>query len=106
MYLHRGSRPQIDKTPPEISVGHPFEIESPQAKEISEAVLIRPTSTTHCTDTDQRFIELIVRNRSQAKIVAELPDISGTPYLAPPGYYMLFALKDGVPSTATFIRVV
>ncbi len=35
-------------------------------------------------------------------IIAEMP---GNRNLAPPGFYMLFIVRDGVPSTASYVQV-
>ena len=105
-YLHRGPRPRIENAPTEIAAGRPFAIGSPHAAAITEVVLIRPTSTTHGFSMDMRFIELPIRGRRAGEVAAELPERDAMPYLAPPGYYMLFILADGVPSKSQFVRVV
>jgi PKD repeat protein len=75
---------------------------------ISSAVLVRPGSSTHASDMDQRLIGLCGP--------APQPSCSGSGTLslttpsngniAPPGYYMLFLLDGtGVPSSARFIQL-
>jgi hypothetical protein len=85
-----------------VTYGEPLAVETPEAREVDEVVLVRPATATHCLTTDQRLVELPVGERSGARLVGAIPD---EPNLLPPGYYMLFALNDGVPSEAPFVRV-
>jgi len=101
-YLFQGSRPSVDAAPDAVTYGEQFEIGTPDASEIDEVVLIRQCSTTHCLTTDQRLVELSVRDRTDETLTAQLP---ANPNLLPPAYYMLFVLRDGVPSTAPFVRI-
>ena len=104
-YLHQGPRPRISAAPAEIIPGQPFQIESPQANAITKVVLLRPTSTTHGLNTDQRFLELEIESRGVGSVTALLPALPAAPFLAPAGYYMLFVLVDGIPSVAVWARV-
>jgi hypothetical protein len=101
-YLFRGPRPTLSGAPEAVAYGQEFEIVSPEAKEIDTVVLIRPSATTHCVDPEQRYIRLEFRHGENGELVASLP---GNRNVVPPGYYMLFILRDGVPSKAKFIRV-
>ncbi|KIV81247.1 hypothetical protein PV11_08673 [Exophiala sideris] len=70
--------------------------------------LMRVGSVTHSTDTDQRRIPLVPVARSSpsnstATYTLELPNDYG---LMPPGWYMLFAMDDEVPSLARWINIV
>lgn len=66
---------------------------------------------THGNNMDQRYIELKFSNGSSlSEYVVETPD----EYKAPPGYYMLFVLKDKsqsssgnwkIPSVAKFVKL-
>lgn len=99
-YLFRGDRPQITRAPGGAVYGGDFEIET--SGDVSEIVLMRPGSVTHSFNQEQRLIELEFE-ASSGKLSVEAPP-SGN--IAPPGYYMLFALDaDGVPSEAKFIRI-
>jgi hypothetical protein len=104
-YLHKGPQPEIDDAPPTIAPGQRFEIRSPQAKDVTKVVLIRPTSTTHCLVTDLRFVELRIVDYGQGKVTALLPVVPNAPYVAPAGHYMLFVLAGDVPSVARFVQV-
>jgi hypothetical protein len=101
-YLFRGPRPTVDDVPEEMTYGETLVVETPDAREVDEVVLVRPATATHCLTTDQRLVELPVEERTDTNVVASVPD---RPNLLPPGYYMLFALDDGVPSEAPFVRV-
>ena len=101
-YLFKGPRPVIEDAPSEVAYGAAFTIGTPVAEDIDEVALIRPSSTTHCLNTDQRYIGLEITARNPNQVIVQMP---GNPNLAPPGYYMLFILRDGIPSVATFVRV-
>jgi hypothetical protein len=62
---------------------------------------MRPGAVTHAVDMQQRSIELT--RRGEAGVVLTSPP---DPSVAPPGWYMLFALDSrGVPSEARWIRL-
>lgn len=102
-YLARGPQPVIDRTPSQVTYGETFDVETGDARSITSVALIRPTTTTHNNNMDQRYVGLkIDANTPWQLTVVAPPD----PSTAPPGYYMLFIVNsDGVPSTAKFIRV-
>ena len=101
-YLFRGARPGIDGAPATVSHGGRLQITSAEASDLSTVVLIRPGSSTHEVDTDQRFVPLSF-SVSGTTVTADVPsDVD----LAPPGYYMLFAVnRAGVPSVAPWVRL-
>jgi hypothetical protein len=103
-YLFKGERPVIEHAPKSVSYGENFEIEISQTDEIDEISLIRTGASTHCLNTDQRLvgIEFALKNENPNRLTLSLPD---NPNVIPPGYYMLFILKKGVPSVAKMIRV-
>lgn len=69
---------------------------------VSQFVLMRFSSVTHSTDTDQRRVPLTFSG-SGTSYTVQLP---ADPGIAPPGNYMLFALNAaGVPSRAPTIRI-
>src|SRR5574340_709800 len=96
-YLFRGPRPTIDACPHHISYGAEFVIETRDSGDITEANLIRPTVSTHCVYAEQRLVGLTIARRATGKVVVQAPT---NPFAAPAGYYMLFILRDGVPSMA------
>lgn len=101
-YLFRGPRPTISGVPQSIARGQQLQFDSPEAADITRVVLIRPGSTTHEIDTDQRSVPLSFSS-SGTTVTAQVPSNG---FLIPPGYYMLFALNgSGVPAVAPWIRV-
>lgn len=101
-YLFRGPRPVISGASQSIAPGGQLRFESPQAADITNVVLMRPGSTTHEIDTDQRSIPLSF-TVSGSTVMAQVPTSTFT---TPPGYYMLFALNSlGVPALAPWIHV-
>ena len=101
-YLFRGPRPTISGAPQSIARGGQLQFNSPEAADITRVVLIRPSSTTHGIDTDQRSIP-IAFSTSGTTVTAQVPS-SG--FATPPGYYLLFALNSlGVPAVAPWIQV-
>ncbi|HEX6302872.1 MAG TPA: galactose oxidase-like domain-containing protein [Anaerolineales bacterium] len=101
-YLFKGPRPQIGAAPSRIGYGERFEIRAPEAEAIDQVVLIRLSSTTHCVNTDQRYVGLAFKAEGPDTISARVPENRN---LAPPGYFMLFILRDGIPSLARFVHV-
>ncbi len=101
-YLFKGPRPIIEEAPSQVAYGGSFAIGTPVAEDIDEAALIRPSSTTHCLNTDQRYVGLEITARDSNQITVRVPD---NPNLAPPGYYMLFIMRKGIPSVAAWVQV-
>jgi hypothetical protein len=103
-YLFKGDRPLITKYPKNISYAKTFEIESPQSPDIIDVALIRSTVTTHCVNTEQRYVGLKFSSKDSSTLAVELPSNKN---LVPPGHYLLFILNnDGVPSIAPFVQVI
>ena len=95
-------RPVITSVPVEIGYGTKFKISSPNAADISSVVLVRPGSTSHAIDMEQRLIGLVFGKRGSI-LTATAPPNSN---IAPPGYYMLFLIdQTGVPSLAKFVHL-
>ena len=97
------TRPSITTiTPGMIGYGAAFQVQTPDATNISSAVLVRPGSPTHAFDMDQRLVALNFTTGNGVLNVTAPPNGS----IAPPGYYMLFILNSsGVPSVAQFIQL-
>ncbi|WP_250001149.1 galactose oxidase early set domain-containing protein [Actinoplanes sp. M2I2] len=101
-YLFRGERPVIARAPAEIARGGAFAVDTPDAARIASARLVRPSSVTHGTDTDQRSIALGL-SRAAGHLELRVPRQAG---VAPSGWYMLFLVDDrGRPSVARWVRV-
>ncbi|KAJ3065804.1 hypothetical protein HDU98_010828 [Podochytrium sp. JEL0797] len=70
----------------------------PSGAPVSRITFVRYTTTTHSTNTDQRFIEPILLFANSTYAVVRVPPNGN---IAPPGHWHIFALsKDGVPSVA------
>lgn len=101
-YLFKGARPEITAVPDNrwnygdtqrITVNRP----------IAKAELIRPAAVTHSSDPNQRFVDLplTVHGGNQIDL-----NVTSNPNLAPPGWYMLFAVDaNGVPSVAKWVQL-
>jgi hypothetical protein len=101
-YLFKGPRPVIAAAPAVIPQIGTVVVETLQALDIASVSLIRPGSVTHTLDMDQRYLPLQFSAEAGRLLVSG----PGNPALAPPGYYMLVIVdKQGVPSTASFVRV-
>ena len=101
-YLFAGDRPSIDGAPERVGYGEGLEVGTPDAADVDELALIRQSATTHCVNTDQRYVELPIEGRDDGAVRTTVP---GNRSLLPPGYYLLFVLRDGVPSEAPFVRI-
>lgn len=96
-------RPTISGVPSgTIGYGSQFQVQTPTPGDISSVVLVRPGAATHAFDMEQRLVGL------SYTVGSGVLNVTGPPNgnIAPPGYYMLFALNSlGVPSVARFVRV-
>ena len=96
----------ITTAPDEVHFGEHFNIETPQAEQITRVVLARPMAPTHNTDTEQRIVQLLFHCCGHNLLQAIAPDGWLPHATAPAGYYMLFLIgAEGVPSMAKFIKL-
>jgi hypothetical protein len=99
-YLFRGPRPRITFAPHTVRSGQRFVIRT-RGPEVRGAVLMAPGATTHANEMNARHVRLAV-TRTPRGFRARGPSRT----VAPPGYYMLFVLREnGVPSVARWVRV-
>ena len=83
--------------------GNAFTVQTPDAANITSAVLVRNGTVTHAFGMDQRMVGMSFTAGSGSLTVTAPPNGN----IAPPGYYMLFLLNSsGVPSVAKFVQVV
>lgn len=95
-------RPSITNAPDIVTYNKSFTIETPQANDIQQAVMMRVSSVTHSIDFEQRRIPLQYSVNGNG-LTAVAPANSN---IAPPGYYMLFLIDGaGVPSVAKIMKV-
>src|SRR3984893_1828789 len=98
--LIAATRPTISNAPANITWGGQFSVSTPDAANISQAVLLRPGSSSHAFDFDQRLVGMSFTAGSGSLTVTAPPNSK----IAPPGYYMLFLINNkGVPSVAKFV---
>jgi hypothetical protein len=97
------ARPTITNAPASVNYAAAFAIDTPDAAQITEVVLLRPGATTHGFNMSQRGIELVISGAGGGTVNVESPPNAN---LAPPGWYLLFVLDgDRVPSEGRWIRV-
>ncbi|MBP5937274.1 galactose oxidase-like domain-containing protein [Streptomyces acidiscabies] len=100
-YLFKGPRPAITSlidTEWQYGDTQRITVDRPIAK----AELIRPAAVTHSSDPNQRFVDLPL---SVSGNNVDL-NVTSNPNLAPPGWYMLFAVDaNGVPSVAKWVHL-
>ncbi|HZF92010.1 galactose oxidase-like domain-containing protein [Streptomyces sp.] len=100
-YLFKGPRPTITSViDTEWTYGDTQRITVDRP--IAKAELIRPAAVTHSSDPNQRFVDLPL------SVDGDNVDLNVTsnPNLAPPGWYMLFAVDaNGVPSVAKWVHL-
>jgi galactose oxidase len=99
-YLFAGTRPTITAPATVAANGATFNVTVTGGP--TEFAFIRMPSVTHTVDTDQRFMRLAVAATSGGTVTLTAPQNHN---VAPPGYYMLFALTGGVPSIAAIVKV-
>jgi hypothetical protein len=63
----------------------------------------RTGATTHSTNGEQRLVDLPYQPAGPSQLSLQLPP---DPRIAPPGWYMLFAVSaGGVPSNAAWVHL-
>ncbi len=103
-------RPVINSAPDVIYYGQAFTMLTTDAGLITKVSLIRLGSVTHHFDMNARFVPLSFAAGAAPEILTVNPPANWN--IAPPGYYMLFILKDGdrpgiyYPSQAKMVQLV
>lgn len=95
-------RPIISAQPVAGSYGGSIVIPTPNAQTIDAVSLVRLGTETHAFNGDQRLIWLQITSRTLVDITVKAPVNAN---IAPPGYYMIHILKQGIPSAAKIIKV-
>ncbi|GMH10464.1 hypothetical protein Nepgr_012305 [Nepenthes gracilis] len=104
-------RPRIVHSDPVMGYGLPFSVTFTVQQYLTAAVLsvniIAPSFTTHSYGMNQRMVILRMSDVSPAthntyNVVAVGPSAAE---IAPPGYYLLFVLHAGVPSSGIWVRI-
>src|SRR5207244_9800872 len=85
-----------------IGYGVVFQVQTPDAANISSVVFMRPGAPTHAFDMEQRMVGATFTSGSGVLNVTAPPNSN----IAPLGYYMLLLLNlAGVPSAAQFVQL-
>jgi hypothetical protein len=104
------ARPSITSVVPSgpIGYGAKFDVpyQTPSGTTITSVVLMRPGAPTHAFDMEQRMVVLCPANCDSAG--SGVLNLTAPPNgnIAPPGYYLLFVLANGVPSVGQFVQLV
>jgi hypothetical protein len=102
-YLFKGPRPAITLARDHAAYGARVAATTPDPGALREVNLVRPSATTHASNTEQRLLDLAFTATGPTRIELTLPD---NPNLAPPGWYMVFAVDAaGVPSRARWLHL-
>lgn len=97
------ARPVITSAPATVAYGANFTVNTPQAGNIAEVVLMRPGAVTHAFNMAQRYVGCAIVSVGGTSIQATAPPNGN---VAPPGYYLLFAVDaDRVPSMGKWIKL-
>lgn len=95
------NRPGITAAPASAPVGGTLSVTTDRA--VATFSLVRLSSVTHSTNTDQRRVPLAVAGSSGTTYRLTLPNDPG---ILLPGTWMLFAMDEaGVPSVAKVVRI-
>jgi hypothetical protein len=101
-YLFAGARPTVSSAPTVVTRGQTFFVGTPDAAVITHVTWVRLGSVTHGFNMSQGFSKSPTFTRVEGGLNVTPPP-SSTELV--PGYYMLFLLRDGVPSVARIVRL-
>ncbi len=95
------TRPRIVSSPQKVNYDERFEVRVDSDAAIEKAHLIKLGSVTHSQNQDQRLVPLAIQQNGNR--LSLLSPAGRT--VAPPGHYMLFIIRGGVPSISTMVQV-
>lgn len=102
-YLFRGARPELTLSADHAAYGGTLAATAPSPDRLRDLNLVRPGATTHASNSEQRLLDLEFAITGPDAVELRLP---ANPNLAPPGWYMVFAVDtDGVPSLGRWLRL-
>ncbi|GKB82923.1 aldehyde oxidase GLOX [Tanacetum coccineum] len=105
-------RPTIEELPEKINYGDTFDIDVtgvlPVVFGYPEVNIASAPFATHSFSQGQRLVKLAVLSRTILGLGTVRLECLAPPdgSVAPPGYYMVFVVKDGVPSVAKWAQLV
>ncbi|WP_119155131.1 galactose oxidase-like domain-containing protein [Caldimonas tepidiphila] len=101
-YLFTGTpRPTIASAPASVGKGVELFVGTPDAAVVNAVSWVRLPSVTHTNDMNQSFFRSTQITRADGGIRTVSPRHTSVPS----GHYMLFLLRDGVPSVARIVRL-
>ena len=102
-YMFAATRPSITTALGSIRLGGTYTVSfSSQDGKLTDAMLIRPAAVTHSSDPDQRAVKVPLNIVASGRVALS---ITANPGIAPPGYYLLVILDQGIPSVAQWVRL-
>lgn len=101
-YISAANRPTISGSPTVGVYGGTIRIPTPNAAAVNSVSLVRLMNTTHHYDPNQRLVWLQITSRDASSVTVSAPINAN---IAPPGYYMIHVLTNGIPSAASIIRI-
>jgi hypothetical protein len=101
-YLFAGPQPTITSAPASLGYNQQFPISTPDYANVTRVALLKAGSVTHSNNFDQRYVDVTFQSDGSGGLTATSPPDSNH---APPGWYMLFILNNGVPSVASWVQV-
>ncbi|MDT7581067.1 MAG: galactose oxidase, partial [Pseudonocardiales bacterium] len=100
-YLFAGARPSISSAPAAVGRGQSFVISTPDAATINAVAWVRLPSVTHTNGMSQGFFRSTQITHVTGGIQVTAPNLTSVPS----GHYMLFVLRNGVPSVAKIVNL-
>ena len=100
-YLFASARPSITSAPATAGKGQSIFVGTPDATGITGVTWMALPSVTHTNNMHQGFF----RSSSIAQVAGGINTAAPDDPTVPPGFYMLFLLKNGVPSEAKIIQL-
>lgn len=107
------SRPSIAWVNPSVELGYKqkfslgFHLKGKSDTEKMYVTMVAPSFSTHSFSMNQRLLVLALEQVSETSTGNFVVDgyAPATAALAPPGYYQLFVVHDGVPSRGTWVNI-
>jgi hypothetical protein len=99
-YLFKGERPRFVTAPKTIGYGT-GSFTATTSGSVDRVVLTRNTALTHLVDANQRAVELPFTQTGAALSVKKPPSAN----VAPAGPYLLWVIRNGVPSVARQVEI-
>jgi hypothetical protein len=101
-WYYSATRPTISGAPTVGDYGQTITIPTPDAPDIDAVSLVMLGTETHAGNYDQRLVWLQIQSKTATEVVVSAPINSK---IAPPTYYYLHVLKQGVPSVAAVVKI-